>query len=72
VRCLWCAGRGWVRNEADNREQVPAIPCPLCGGSGWDHCCEGSDASCEVILAEPMPAVLDNRAKEAMFALATR
>lgn len=59
MRCLSCAGKGWVRNEAATRAMLPAIPCPRCGGSGWDHCCEGSDASCEVIVAEPHPAPLE-------------
>jgi len=58
MRCLSCAGRGWVRNESDNRVVMPAVPCPRCGGTGYDHCCEGSDASCEVIVAEPRPALV--------------
>jgi hypothetical protein len=56
MRCISCAGRGWIRNESLDRVVMPALPCPRCGGTGYDHCCEGSDASCEVILAEPQPA----------------
>lgn len=56
MRCLTCSGRGWVLNEAINRSLQPAVPCPRCGGSGWDQYCEGSDASCEVQVADPKPA----------------
>ncbi len=57
MRCFTCVGHGWVRNDAPDRELRPVVPCPRCGGSGWDHCCEGSDASCEVIVIEPRPAL---------------
>ena len=48
---------GWVRNEAITRQLLPAVPCPRCGGSGWGNCCEGNDASCEVIVADPSPMI---------------
>lgn len=56
MRCSTCAGRGWVRNEASDHVMLPAVPCPRCAGSGYDHCCEGSDASCEVIVSDPKPS----------------
>lgn len=59
MRCLTCAGQGWVRNDAANRNVLPAVPCPRCGGSGWDHCCDGSDASCEVLVIDPQPVSHD-------------
>jgi DnaJ-class molecular chaperone len=59
MRCLTCAGKGWVRNDAATRTQLPAVPCPRCGGSGWDHCCEGSDASCEVLVTDPQPVAIE-------------
>lgn len=43
ARCQACqACRGSGRLEAMWRDQVlGVIPCPACGGSGWEHCCEG-------------------------------
>jgi hypothetical protein len=49
MRCLTCNGRGWVENEADNRAQLPLIPCPRCQGTGIDHCCDGDLAAIEVV-----------------------
>jgi DnaJ-class molecular chaperone len=63
MRCLTCSGRGWVLNEATDRALQPALPCPRCAGSGWDHSCEGCDASCEVLTVEPKPAWLDLQLK---------
>jgi len=57
MRCLSCAGRGWVRNESADQVLLPAVPCPRCNGSGYDHCCEGHDASCEVLVVESRPAL---------------
>jgi hypothetical protein len=51
MRCLTCNGRGWIENTATSRAQLPTIPCPRCQGAGFDHCCDGADASCE--LDEP-------------------
>jgi hypothetical protein len=72
MRCLICSGRGWVRNEASNAGLLPAVPCPRCGGSGWDHCCEGSDASCEVQVREPKPALFEPRLPFHELALRSR
>ena len=62
MRCSACFGQGWVRNESFNRELLPVVPCPRCAGSGWDHCCEGSDASCEVLVTDPKPALYESLA----------
>lgn len=59
MRCLTCAGQGWVRNDSATRAVLPVVPCPRCGGSGWDHCCEGDDAASEVPVLDPQPATPD-------------
>jgi hypothetical protein len=40
ARCQACRGVGLV--EALVKPWLlDVIPCPECGGSGWEHCCEG-------------------------------
>lgn len=70
MRCVTCAGHGWVRNEAHDRELLPMVPCPRCEGSGWALPCEGNDASCEVPVAEPQPAIAINRFSQLLAASA--
>jgi len=51
MRCETCEGVGEVLIDRDCNivqrvaDAVMMIPCPNCGGSGWDYCCDGERAA---------------------------
>jgi hypothetical protein len=40
ARCQACRGIGLVEMLVRSW-LLDVVPCPECGGSGWEHCCEG-------------------------------
>jgi hypothetical protein len=51
ARCQACQGLGFRYAQAFGPHQVLGQPCQVCGGSGWEHCCEGD---------REQPSALDN------------
>lgn len=39
--CEACGGDGELPVFANTGEQIGVAPCPMCGGCGLSHCCEG-------------------------------
>ena len=51
ARCRPCGGTGKLAFLTVTPTGLIGVvgdaPCPVCGGSGWEHCCEGDRAQPE-------------------------
>jgi hypothetical protein len=47
-KCQACHGTGKLTGRIGEAEHVyPLLPCDVCGGCSWEHCCDGDRAQPE-------------------------
>lgn len=58
MRCEFCQGDGFKpASRSTETTPLPKSPCDYCGGFGIVSCCEGPEASNEVVNEDEVAAV---------------